>query len=295
MRERLKYQIWLQVAVLIFGFTGVLGKLISLDAYQLVWYRLAIAIAALGVYLRMRGEKLGADSAVVLRLLGVGVILGFHWITFFEAIKRSNVSVSLVCFSSVALFTSFIEPFYYKRRIAWREPLFAGCVVVGLYLVFRSEFSYAAGMALSVVSAALAGWFTVLNGVLVRSHGASAITFYELLGAFLTVSLCLLFGFGAGLPDFAISLRDTGWLLILGLLCTAFSFMLGVRLIKVITPYSFAMAVNLEPIYAILMAVLIWPETETMSREFYFAAAIVVVVLCLSAFAQRRAARLTGN
>lgn len=287
MYAKYKYQIWLQIAVIIYGFTGVLGKLISLDAYHLVWHRLVIALIALGMYLVWKRHSLALDSSRIRKLLGVGVILGAHWITFFEAIKQSNVSVSLVCFSSAALFTSFIEPFYYKRRIAWREPILALCVVFGLYFVFRSEFAFVTGMLLSIVSAALAGWFTVLNGLLVRDMDTRTITFYELLGAFLTLSVCLLILDGFSLEHMGMPLSDLGWLLILGIVCTAFSFMLGVQLVRKITPYTFAMAVNLEPIYAIVLALLIWPESETMSGGFYLGAGIVVLVIFLNSWLQR--------
>tara|TARA_B100000519_G_scaffold108294_1_gene93812 strand:+ start:481 stop:990 length:510 start_codon:yes stop_codon:yes gene_type:complete len=167
-REVYKYQIWLHLAVFIFGTTGILGKFISLGSYALVWYRLLIALFALLVIFGIAKRSLAVDWRTAFALLAVGLILGAHWLTFFEAIKRSNVSVSLVCFSSVSLFTSFIEPILFRRRILWSEPIIGLGIVAGLYFVFRFEFDSAAGMILSGISAALAALFTVLNGLLVR-------------------------------------------------------------------------------------------------------------------------------
>jgi len=283
-RDDYKYQIWLHVAVFIFGTTGILGKLISLGSYALVWYRLLIALVALALVFGVAKRRLAVDSRSALILLGVGLLLGVHWLTFFEAIKRSNVSVSLVCFSSVALFTSFIEPILFRRRILWSEPVIGLGIVLGLYFVFHFEFEFAAGMILSGISAALAALFTVLNGLLVRKLDPKVMTVYELLGAFFLVSLCLgvlsLFDSQYMIP----SLPDLLWLSILGVVCTAFSFMLSIQLIRRITPYSFVMAINLEPIYAILLALAIWPETETMSSEFYYGAAFIVAMIFLNSY-----------
>ena len=284
MREEYKYQIWLHLAVFIFGTTGILGKLISLGSYALVWYRLLIALFALLLIFGIAKRSLAIDRRTALALMGVGLILGAHWLTFFEAIKRSNVSVSLVCFSSVALFTSFIEPILYRRRIFWSEPLIGLGIVLGFYFVFRFEFEFAAGMLLSGISAALAAWFTVLNGLLVRRLDPRVMTFYELLGAFCLASLCL--GVLSQVEPQTVLPKplDLLWLAILGVVCTAFSFMLSIQLIRRITPYSFVMAINLEPIYAILLALAIWPESETMSLEFYYGAAFIVAMIFLNSY-----------
>jgi len=224
----------------------------------------------------------------VRKMLAVGIILAAHWVTFFEAIKQSNVSVSLVCFSSSTLFVSLIEPFYYKRKVAWHEPLLGVFIVVGLYFVFRAEFTYLLGMQLSILSAFLAAWFTVLNGLLVRENDARTITFFELLGALGVLTLFMLLTDELKVRELGLPLADLGWLLILGVVCTAFSFVLSVQLVKKISPYSFVMAVNLEPIYAIILALLIWPESETMSEGFYLGAGIVVLTIFLNAYIQKK-------
>ena len=284
MRKNYKYQIWLHLSVFIFGTTGILGKLISLGSYALVWYRLLVALFALFFVFSIAKRSLALDRQTAFTLLAVGLILGAHWLTFFEAIKRSNVSASLVCFSSVALFTSIIEPILYRRRIRWSEPVFGLGIVAGLYFVFRFEIEFAGGMILSAISAGLAALFTVLNGLLVRRLDPKIMTVYELLGAFILSSFWLGILSLVDPQNMRPTLPDLLWLAILGIVCTAFSFMLSIQLIRRITPFSFMMAINLEPIYSILLALAIWPESEKMSSEFYYGATFIVAMIFLNSY-----------
>jgi drug/metabolite transporter (DMT)-like permease len=285
MLEKYKYHIWLHITVLIFGFTGVLGKLIETGSYLLVWYRVGIALVALLGYFFIKKHSLKVDKKLLGKILLVGVIIAVHWVTFFEAIKQSNVSVALVCFSSSTLFTSLIEPLYFKRKIKPYELLFGLLIIIGLYFIFSFEFKYITGMILSVISAALASWFTVLNGVLMKKSNSKTISFYELLGAFGIVSIYLLITNGL---DFSIPISDIKWLLILGIVCTAFAFMLSVEVMKKISPYTVTISVNLEPIYSIILALLIWPESETMTFGFYLGTSIVIITIFLNAYFKKK-------
>ena len=148
MLSKYKYHIWLHLIVLIFGLTGVLGKLISIESYLLVWYRLIIALAAILIYFAITKFSLKITKKQLASTLLVGVIIAAHWLTFFEAIKQSNVSVALVCFSSSTLFTSLIEPFYFKRKVKAYELIFGVIIIIGLYFIFSFEFKYLIGMIL---------------------------------------------------------------------------------------------------------------------------------------------------
>ena len=291
MLSKYKYHIWLHLTVLIFGLTGILGKLISVDSYLLVWYRVFIALVALLVYFVITAASLKVSKKQIGKILLVGVIIAVHWVTFFEAIKQSNVSVALVCFSSSTLFTSLIEPLYFKRRIKPYELIFGVIIILGLYFIFSFEFKYLIGMILSVVSAALASWFTVLNGILIKETNAKLISFYELLGAFIILSVYLLFSTKGDFHQFLIPVSDLKWLIILGTLCTAFAFIVSVEVMKKISPYTVTMSVNLEPIYSIVLAFLIWPESETMSYGFYMGTIIVIATIFLNAFLKNRGAK----
>jgi len=278
--------------VLIFGLTGILGKLITIDSYLLVWYRTLIAVVALLGYFAFTKFSLKITKKQLLKTLGVGVIIAIHWVTFFEAIKQSNVSVALVCFSSSTLFTSLIEPLYFKRKIKAYELIFGVVIIIGLYFIFSFEFKYAVGMILSFISAALASWFTVLNGILIKETKAKTISFYELLGACVVVFIYLLFSIQGDFSQFAISMSDFKWLLILGTVCTAFAFIISVEVMKKISPYTVTMSVNLEPIYSIILAILIWPDSETMSAGFYMGSIIVISTIFLNALFKNRATKM---
>ena len=288
MFQKYKYHIWLHITVLIFGLTGVLGKLISVDSYLLVWYRLVIALVAMLGYFVFTRHSLKVDGKQLRKILMTGIIIAVHWVTFFEAIKQSNVSVALVCFSSSTLFTSLIEPLYFKRKIKPYELIFGVLIIVGLYFIFSFEFKYITGMTLSVISAALASWFTVLNGILIKKTKAKSISFYELLGAFIVLSAYLIGTNGLDINQLKISMSDLKWLIILGTLCTAFAFIISVEVMKKISPYTVTISVNLEPIYSIILALLIWPESETMSMGFYMGTTIVIATIFLNAYLKNK-------
>jgi len=218
----------------------------------------------------------------------VGIIIAVHWVTFFEAIKQSNVSVALVCFSSSTLFTALLEPLYFKRRIKPYELIFGLLIITGLYFIFSFEFKYLAGMVLAFASAALASWFTVLNGVLIKQTNAKLISFYELLGGFIVVSIYLFVTNGLDLSRFTVPAQDLKWLVILGTLCTAFAFIMSVGVMKKISPYTVTISVNLEPIYSIILALIIWPESETMSFGFYMGTTIVIATIFLNSILKKR-------
>jgi drug/metabolite transporter (DMT)-like permease len=283
MFAKYKYHIWLHLIVILFGLTGILGKLITVESYLLVWYRLGIALIGLLIYFTITKFSLKITKKQLIKTLFVGVIIAAHWVSFFEAIKQSNVSVALVCFSSSTLFTSLIEPFYFKRKIKPYELIFGVVIILGLYFIFSFEFRYLIGMVISVISAALASWFTVLNGILIKETKAKLISFYELLGAFIILTIYLLVSTKADLNQFIIPNKDVKWLIILGTVCTAFAFIVSVEVMKKISPYTVTLSVNLEPIYSIILALLIWPESETMSFGFYMGAIIVIATIFLNA------------
>jgi len=288
MLQTYKYHIWLHLAVIIFGLTGVLGKLIAADSYLLVWYRVAIAVTVLLLYFFLRKHSLKITLKQLRNLLLTGFLLAIHWVAFFEAIKQSNVSVALVCMSSSTLFTSLIEPFYFKRRIKPYEFIFGILIVVGLYFIFSFELKYLIGILLSILAAILASWMTVLNGIWIKNTNAKTISFYELLGAFILVSIYLFGVNGFDISRYKIVISDIKWILLLSTLCTAFAFVVSVEVMKKISPYTVSMSINLEPIYAIVLALIIWPESETMSAGFYMGTIIVIVTIFLNAYLKNK-------
>ncbi|MCE1199132.1 MAG: DMT family transporter [Marinilabiliales bacterium] len=267
----------LHLIVLIYGFTAVLGKLIQLPALELVWYRMILAVATFFVYLLIRKESFRVPFRTMAAFFGIGLIIALHWVTFFGAIKLSNISVALGCFATTTLFTSFLEPFFFRKRINWIEVLTGLLILAGLYLIFRFETRYAAGMAVALFSAFLAGLFTVLNRKLVARHKAVIISFYEMIGGMsgLTV-LLLIMGFADGRNLLTPSWSDLFYLFLLGTLCTAFAHTIQVAVMKHLTAYNVTLTINLEPVYGILMAFFFFGESERMTTGFYLGTLIIL-------------------
>ncbi|GGB72990.1 permease [Flavobacterium suaedae] len=282
--DSLRSQFQLHFIVFIWGFTAVIGALISLDALPLVWYRMSIAVIIVLLYaLYKKGISLKMPPATIARFLIAGLIIALHWLTFFKAIKVSNVSVTLACISTGAFFTSLLEPLFYKRKVIGYEVFFGLLVVAGLYIIFRFEGDYFYGIALALTSAFLSALFSVLNGIYAVKYDSTVISVYELFGGVLFLSLYLLFTGNFDAAFFSISLNDWFWLFILGSICTAYAFIVSVKVMKYISPYTVVLTVNLEPVYGIILALLVFKEEERMSWTFYVGAAIILTTVILNA------------
>ena len=277
--DNLKSYLNLHLIVFVWGFTAILGALISLEALDLVWFRMVFAVIFIALYVFIKKIDLKVTSRVLLKLLILGLIIALHWLTFFKAIKVSNVSVTLACLSTGALFTSILEPFFNKKRIVPYEVLFGLIVVAGLYIIFQVEGNYAEGILLALTSAFLSALFSVMNGQLAKEYNSTLISFYELSGGVLFLSLFLLLSGSFTLDFFTISSSDFIYLLILSSVCTAYAFIASVKVMKHISPYTVMLTINLEPIYGILLAVLIFKEKEQMSPTFYFGALIILATV----------------
>lgn len=265
----------LHLTVIVWGFTGILGNLISISAIHLVWYRVLIAFLSLLVYLGFMRKALVVSREKLMQFFATGGLVGLHWILFFESIKVSTVSVTLVCISSVTLFTALLEPLFYKRRISKMELLTGVLVIVGIYLIFKFESQYVKGITLGLICALVASFFSIFNSKLVKKSEATIISFYEMLGAFLWISLYLLVtgGFGA---EMQLKGSDLFYLLVLGTVCTSGAYVAAVSVMKEISAFRVALASNLEPIYGILLAFVFFGQQEVMSMGFYMGAILIL-------------------
>lgn len=218
-----------------------------------------------------------------------GTIIALHWLTFFGAIKASNVSVTLALLSTGAFFTSILEPVFYKRKIIWYEILLGALVILGLYIIFRVGPEHYLGIALALVSALLASIFTLINGKLVQKEDATVISFYELLTGTAAITFYLLFltffgssKSGFNFAFFDLSRADMGYLLILASVCTAYAFIASVVVMRHLSPYTVMLTINLEPVYGILLAFLVFGDAEQMDPGFYYGAAIIIATVILN-------------
>ncbi len=283
-----KYHLHLHFVVVLLGFTAILGALISIDAIALVWFRMFFATVGLYFFLQYRRFSVKVNTRQLLHLFSIGVVVALHWITFFHAIKVSNVSVTLGVFASVTLFTSFLEPFLEKRRIFWLE-VFIGLVIIGgIWLIFRYEMHYVEGIIFALISALLNGLFVVLNRKISRRWHPTVISFYELGGGFLAITIYYLFTGQLSLHMLQLSMPDLGWILILSLLCTSYAFTAIVDIMKELTAFTVMLAINLEPVYGIFLAFLIFGDAETMSAGFYLGTLIIMVSVFSYPFLRRK-------
>ncbi|MEZ4854071.1 DMT family transporter [Flavobacterium sp.] len=282
--DNTKSYLQLHFIVFIWGFTAVLGALISLNALPLVWWRMSLAVLFVLIYLYYKKINLKLSVKTIGYLLFAGSIIALHWLTFFKAIKVSNVSVTLACLSTGAFFTSFLEPILYKRKIIWYEVVLGIIVVFGLYLIFTVDGDYTLGIILALTSAFLSALFSVINGKLAKEYNASVISFYELLGGVIFLSFYLAVTNGFTKNFFTISITDMGWLFILASICTAYAFIASVAVMKHLSPYTVMLTINLEPIYGIILALLVFKEKEQMGTNFYVGAIIILVTILANVF-----------
>ncbi|TGV02956.1 DMT family transporter [Flavivirga rizhaonensis] len=280
---KIKNYLHLHFLVFIAGFTAILGELITIKAVPLVWYRMVMASILMFIYIKIAKVKLKITLKSLLRLSIAGIIIALHWITFFGAIDAANISIALAMFSTGAFFASFIEPIIYKRTIIWYEILFGIIVIIGVFIITQSEIKYLTGILLGISSAFFSSLFAVLNGKFLTKHTATVISFYEFISGVIFISIYMLFfGEGFSLDFFNLKTSDFGYLFILASICTAYAFIASVYVMKLISPYTVVLTYNLEPIYGIIMAIILFPEKEKMSTSFYYGAIVIIVTVILN-------------
>lgn len=291
--DNLKSYLNLHIIVFIWGFTAVLGKLISLEALDLVWYRMFFAVVIMTVVVLITKEKIKVPLRVFAGFILAGIIIALHWLTFYQAIKVSNVSITLACLSTGAFFASILEPIFYKRKVIWYEVLFGLIVIFGLGIIFKVETQYTVGIYLAVSSAFLSALFSVINGKYAKEYNPNVISIYELGSGVIFISTYLFFAGSFTPAFFAISLNDLLWLLILSSICTAYAFSASIKVMKFLSPFTVMLTINLEPIYGIFLVLLIFPENEKMSPMFYLGALIILATVIANGIMKSRKKRAT--
>ena len=264
------------------GFTAILGALISIDAIPLVWYRMLMAVVFIFSYLILKKKKFKIEVKTVVKFFISGIIIAVHWVMFFKAIKVSNVSVASVTMSTGAFFASMIEPFFFKKRIQPIEILLGLLAILGLYIIFNFESMYTLGVIYALISAFSSALFLVLNGIYVKKYDAAIISFYQLLFGTLGITIFLWLTHQFSSTFFILSYSDWLYLLLLSSICTAYAFINSVEVMKYVTPYTVVLTINLEPVYAIILALFIFGEKEQMNAEFYYGALIVLLVVVVN-------------
>ncbi|AEL26115.1 DMT family transporter [Cyclobacterium marinum] len=279
-----KDYLWLHLVVLIWGFTAILGLLISLPAVEIVFYRTLLASIGLYFLLKIKRRNIKVKWNALLKFLVTGGLIGAHWILFFWAAQVSTASVCLAGMATCTLWTAIIEPLVNKQAIKWYEVLLGFVVILGLIVIFKFESGYALGLFLAVLSALLSASFTVINGRLTKYHSPFIITLYEMIGAFILTTAFIPFYINWFTEDgfsWVPQGLDWFWLLVLSQVCTVIAFTLSVNLMKRLTAFAVNLTVNMEPVYGILLAFIIFGEKEKMTPEFYLGTLIIMASVCI--------------
>jgi drug/metabolite transporter (DMT)-like permease len=274
--------IQLHIAVLLAGLTGVLGRLITLNEGLLVWYRLLISAATLWMIVFLRKKSSSISLKHLKKIFGVGAIAALHWVSFYGSIKYANVSIALVCFSSIGFFTALLEPVLLKKSLNKRELLLGLLAVVGISFIFHFDPTYKTGIFIGLLSALLGALFPILNKKLLEEVDAYTITLYELTGGFLFLSIMLpiyLHFFPPG--HFVPTLSDLGWLLLLSWFCTVLAFNYSMLALKKISAFTVNLSYNLEPLYGIILAFIIYREDKSLNPGFYLGFCMIIISVIL--------------
>jgi len=287
----------LHAAVLLAGFTGILGRLITLNEGLLVWYRLLITVITLWVLFFFTGKVQRISFREMMKIFGVGFIAALHWVSFYGSIKYANVSVALVCFSAIGFFTALLEPLILKKKFSWQDILLGLMVIAGIYLIFHFDPQYKIGIIIGIISALLGSMFPIFNRSFVQKHSSETVTLYELTGGLISLSFIMpfylkLFAADHYLPTFS----DLIWLLVLAWFCTVLAFQLFMNALKKISAFTANLTYNLEPLYGILLAFLVYKENEHLGPSFYAGLTIIVlsvVFQSIRVYRQKQKTKLT--
>ncbi len=296
---KFKDYLLLHFIVFIWGFTAIIGKLISIPAVELVLYRTLIAFLILVVLIYFQKKTFFLGKRELFKVFGTGLLIAGHWILFFGAARVSNVSACLVGMATSSLWTSILEPVVNKKKISILEIGLGLFVIAGLYLVFQVDTKYILGVTMAIGSAMLASGFSIANSHLVKKHDSYTITLYEMAGAFVGTVLFIPFY----LKYFSISHSlqmlpswlDWIYIIILSGVCTVYAFSMGVKLLKTFTAFIMNLTVNLEPVYGIILAFLIFGEEEKMTTGFYVGTLIILLSVIFYPILQTQTQKISAK
>lgn len=284
----------LHIAVFLAGFTGILGRLIHLNEGLLVWYRLFITSVTMWILFALTKKLKRIPVKDILKLTGIGFLAAMHWVTFYGSIKYANVSVALVCFSAVGFFTALLEPLFLRVRFKPIELLLGIIVMAGIYLIFHFDPQYKTGIILGLISAVLIAIVIILLRQLVQKINPETMLTYQLSGGLVALTVVMPFYLHQFPTNYLIpGLNDWMWLLVLSWLCSVIAFQFSAYALKKLSAFTVNLTFNLEPVYGILLAFIVYHENELLSKWFYIgfamiAAALVIHVLMLLAEERKR-------
>ena len=275
----------LHIAVFLAGFTGILGRLISLNAGMIVWYRLFLTTATMAVLFGLMNKLRKIPLRDILKIGAVGFVAAMHWITFYGAIKYSNVSIAFVCFSSVSFFTAIFEPLILRKSINWTEMLLGLMTIAGIYIIFRFDSQYKTAIIIGLVSAVLGALFPIYNRQFLKRVNVETMLTWQQLGGLITLSAVLPFYLQRfPVKSFVPGVEDFLWLLVLSWFCSVIAFQFSSNALKRLSAFTVNLTYNLEPVYGILLAFVVYHENKLLSKWFYAGFAVIATALVIHIF-----------
>jgi drug/metabolite transporter (DMT)-like permease len=286
----------LHIALILAGFTGIFGRLITLNEGLLSWYRMLISGVVMLIYLTFSGKQRFMSSPGKFKIAATGSILGLHWVFFYGSIKYSNISVGVVCFALTSFFNAILAPAINKKRLSVQELLLSGLTLCGIGLIFGMDASYRTGILLGVVSSIFGALYTIFNERLTKVYKSETMILHQMLGGFLGLTLLMpLFLAISPVSSFLPSLADLGWLLVLSILCTIVMYLLIIDALRVISSFTVSLTFNLEPLYTILLAIVIYHENKSLSIGFYAGCTLILLSLALQMYRTGTQRKLAVN
>lgn len=285
--------IQLHIAVFLWGFTGVLGRTISLNEGWLVWWRMLLTVVTMWILFGAMGKIKKISAKEFLTIGGIGVLLALHWLCFYGSIKYANVSIALICLSASGFVSAILEPLFFGRRINIKELLFGLMTVIGILLIYQTNLNFSTGFYIGILACLLTVTVSILNKKIVDRYQPESFTLYQLTGGFIGLSALMPF-YNHTFP--AINWLPAGmewiWLIILAWLCTIFTFILYTQSLKKLSAFTMNLTLTLEPVYGILLAFLIYQENKDLSNTFYigFLFILFAVLLQTLSLAKKRPA-----
>jgi drug/metabolite transporter (DMT)-like permease len=282
----------LHFIVFLWGFSAILGKLVSRPAAEMVWYRSILAAIGMGAVILVTRGTFMVSRRDLVKLLGIGGVVALHWIAFFGSARVSNVSVSLVGFATNSLWTALLEPWVNKTSIKKYELLLGLLVIAGLYLIFSFDFQYKAGLLLAIFAGFTSAVFAVANSRFVKRIPARSITFYEMLGVVAATGMFVPLYHVIAEDRVQLPVLPTGmdilYIAILAGVCSVYAYTVAVELMKRISVFMIQLTLNLEPVYGIIMAVIIFGQQEKMNLHFYAGTLLILSAVISYPLVRRR-------
>jgi drug/metabolite transporter (DMT)-like permease len=272
----------LHIAVLLAGFTGILGRLITLNEGMIVWYRLLLTAITMWIVYSLMKKIQRLPSVTVFKIIFVGFIAAMHWVTFYGSIKYANVSVALVCFSAIGFFTALFEPLILKKKLNKIELVLGLITLSGIYIIFRFDARYKTGIIIGIISAVLASLFPIFNKEFLKKTNVETMLIWQQTGGLLTLSVLLPFYLQKfPVKSFIPGWENFAWLLVLAWFCSVLAFQLSGNALKRLSAFTVNLTYNLEPVYGILLAFIVFKENQLLSKWFYIGFAVIAIALVI--------------